>query len=345
MPRLPLALALLAAGPVAAQSPEIVRFRLADTDTTWLTQTRCTDALADGTRACRRVLLSQSDDDADSVRFTVERGNTILNAWLDEEAPYQSHGFDLVRTDLNGDGRAEHVIAHHVSEGNGLGVRWWTLYIVDDRAMTATPLRLGSEEHGDDAFVRTAQGMRLLVGSWEDGTDPRRGPGLYFTGRLYRYDAGRLVPDEAQPVRRRRYLNSFADERGRQYLQEEARGQRGVPGQTPWRWLQHPSTQRLAADPAMPPARRRLSAQAGRYLGPQVRDGVAGPAFLPDGETVPHQMATHIFQNGRLLPAMYVPAGGWPREGVPARLLAFAPYDGPPRDTGGEPMYRIELDR
>lgn len=349
------AAAVLLAAPAFGQTRAavpVVRYRLAETDTTWVTQTRCTDPFSDGTRACRRLVVHDGDGEdvpQDSARFWIEgRNGRPFARWAAAGTFYQSLGFDLVRLDLNGDGQVEHVVAHHVSEGNGLGVRYWTVYVVDDR-QTGTPLTLGTMEHGDDAFVFTPRGWRLLAGAWEDGIDPRRGPGLYFTGRLYRYADGALVPDEAQPVRRRRYLNSFAAERGRTYEAEEnGRGLRGVPGQTPWRWLQHRTTQRLRTDPSLPTTAR-LGEEPVVFLGYGDFDGLTGPAVQRPGNDRPALLDPMLVDapTRRKLPPDYVRAGGWPSGGVPARMAWFAPPPVPPgwEDTGGEATYVVYLPR
>lgn len=355
-PALLLPLLLAAASPALAQAPAratvpVVRFRVAETDTTWVRETRCTDAFSDGTRACRRLAVQDGEGEdmpQDSARFWIEgRNGRLLARWAVPGTFYQSLGFDLVRLDLDGDGQVEHVVAHHESEGNGLGVRFWMLYVVDGRQPERFPLAFASMEHGDDAFVHTPRGWRLLAGAWEEGVDPRRGEGLYFAGRLFRYDAGRLAGDAAQPVRRRRYLNTFANERGRTYEAEEdgsGHGTRGLPGQTPWRWLQHRSTVRTTADPELPPTRRRLRAEPGRYLGTQEHEGELAPAFLAAGEPAPLRTPMVVVQGGRVLPLAYAPAGGWPDGGAPARLVVYAPHDGRARGTGGEPVYVVELD-
>jgi len=339
-PALLAAVSLLAV-PVFGQSPGIVRFRLAETDTTWVTQPRCTEAFEDGTRACRQIVPAPDDEG------WVERPGGTVARWAAAGIAYQSLGFDLVRVDLGGDGTPELVLAHHESEGNGLGVRWWTLYVVDGQHPDAAPLSFASAEHGDDAFVRTPRGIRLLAGTWEDGRDPRRGAGLYFTGRLYRYDGatGTLVPDAAAPAYRRRYLNSFAAQRGRSYEAEERTGQRGVPGQTPWRWLQHRGTLRLRTDPRLPTTRRLGAPEAVQFLGLVAHEGLLGYAYRHAGSDAPSFTGPLLTRGGRLLPDGYVPRGGWPEGGVPARLTRYAPPPVPAgeEDTGGEPTYVVEL--
>lgn len=353
-PPLLLPLLLATAAPALAQAPArvsvpVVRYRVADADTAWMRETRCTEPFSDGTRACRRLVVSGAEgEDApqDSSRFWVEgRNGHVLAQWAEAGTFYQSFGFDLVRLDLDGDGQVEHVVAHHESEGNGMGVRTWTLYVVDGRRPDARPLAFTSSDHGDDAFVRTRRGWRLLATAWEDGQDPRRGHGLYFTGRLYRYDGdrGTLVPDAAEPVRRRRYLNAFASERGRTY---DAETVRGLPGQTPWRWLQHASTARLRADPALPTTRRLGPPETVRFLGPIEHEGMRGYAYRAADADAPSFTDPRLVSGTRALPAAYTPRGGWQASGVPARLTLYAPPPVPRgwEDTGGEATYVIVLD-
>lgn len=323
MRRLLPALSLVFAVPAFGQAPDIARFRIAETDTSWVTETRCTHALADGTRGCRLIVLSTEDESADdSVRFWIERNGVRSAQWATNVAPYQSLGFDLVRIDLDEDGTPEHVFAHHDAEGNGVGVRTWTLWIVDDRAPDRKPLALTTYEYGDDAYPLVNGHRRLLATFWETGTEPRRGEGSYFAGRLYRYDgaAGTLVPDAAAPVYRRRFTNAFQTERGRTY---DAETVRGVPGQSPWRWLQSRSTARLRTDPALPPTSGTTEYRA-RYFGTVGYEGQLVPLVRRDGGTMAEEVEFVTVLDAptrRRLPDDYAPRGGWPSTGAPARLV------------------------
>lgn len=136
----------------------------------------------------------------------------------------RSHGgavddFLVQAVDLDGDGRAELLIANRASESDGLQVRDWELAIVDGES--GEVLHALAQDWGPDAL--SAQGTLLL-------TEWARGQGqIVFTGREYSYAGGRLEPTAA-PVLRRALSAPFEKER------------LAASGGRPRAFLSHPAT-------------------------------------------------------------------------------------------------------
>lgn len=104
--------------------------------------------------------------------------------------------------DLDGDAKAELLVASLASESSGMPVRDWELAIVDGE--TDTVMHLLAQDWGPDAL--SAQGTLLLT-EWAMNAGQ-----IVFTGREYVYEHGRLKASAA-PVRRRALNGAFEKER------------------------------------------------------------------------------------------------------------------------------------
>jgi len=195
----------------------------------------------------RRVCSCTGDT---TIVFRVEEGGRVLQEW-----PANRSWMTLVRVlqgDLDGDGHAETIVNEAVDFGNGLGVRYDEVHIIDGRDPTRAPVVLALEDYEPEgSFVRPASGgeCRLIVTRWQEMREPRRGRGTYFIGQWMRYRDGRLEHDPDRPVVARRLLNSF----------ENARG--STPGE-PFAHLRHRDAQAWTANPAgsLPPLAGRQAA-------------------------------------------------------------------------------------
>jgi hypothetical protein len=171
------------------------------------------------------------------------------------EVPFmgQVDGFQVVEADLDGDGKAERVLAVLNGVSNGLGVAHWTLRVLEPGR--PTPLSFYLAEYGEGTFLRREQGpgCDVLATAWRDLEDPLRGSGLYFIGHRYAYREGALVPVGA-PVRVRRFLREFRQDFG------FANGERGrLPVGHPAKWLSEGWAEAWPQDPMLdaPPTGRR----------------------------------------------------------------------------------------
>lgn len=150
--------------------------------------------------------------DKEEGLFLEEGGARSL---ITPELPFmgQVDGFQVVEVDLDGDGKAERVLAVLNAVSNGLGVAHWTLRVLEPGR--PSPLSFYVAEYGEGTFPRREQGpgCDVLATAWRDLEDSLRGSGLYFIGHRYTYREGALVPVGA-PVLVRRYLRDFRQDSG-----------------------------------------------------------------------------------------------------------------------------------
>lgn len=277
----------VAAAPAEAQVPGCVR-------------AHCI-ALPDG----RRVCTCTGDT---TIALRVEADGRTQHEW---PADYSLAGSpDALRAltgDLDGDGRAETIVAEWQGTSNGLGVSYHELSIFDGRDAARAPLRVQVQEFTPGgSFVRPAAGggCRLVVTRWEGGSEPGRGGGTYLVGRWMRYGDGRLEHDATRPVVARRLLNRFANVRG------------STPGE-PFAHLRHRDARAWPAD-----GRGSLPPLAGRRAGTvRTSHGDTLEIALESGETVRYQRGAVFGEEhgqtvaslvdgttGRPYPDGYVPA-------------------------------------
>ncbi len=131
--------------------------------------------------------------------------------------------FVVQSRDLDGDSKAELLVASRASESSGMPVRDWELAIVDGE--TDAVMHLLVQDWGPDAL--SPQGTLLLT-EWAMHAGQ-----IVFTGREYDYEHGRLKAANA-PVRRRVLNGAF----------EKERLLANAPNRTltPRAFLSHPST-------------------------------------------------------------------------------------------------------
>lgn len=135
---------------------------------------------------------------------TIRRGGAVVYEGRRDTVNFTTKEIEVFRKDLDGDGHAEIIAADFSGMSNGMAVRYWTLAIVDGRTGATTDVPL--VEYGDGSI----RGSTILVTSWE-----WIGSHLYFVARPYRYESGKLLPEKARGMWRRRYLFSFERERAR----------------------------------------------------------------------------------------------------------------------------------
>jgi hypothetical protein len=158
----------------------------------------------------------------------------------------ETSDFEVLQGDLDADGQRELIVANRDYTSNGVGVNFWTISIFSagDLGNFRLPLTFSVEEYGSSGtFVSNGRIVRILATRWLWTTDPkgRRGDGLYLTGQWWRYSRGELIPSSNQAIVARRYLVSFAVERGRTD---------NSPG-IPFKWLSGPKAESLPSDPIL----------------------------------------------------------------------------------------------
>lgn len=148
--------------------------------------------------------------------------------------------------DLDKNKSKELIVVDFNGSGNGLGVNYYTVSIFPDFETKGytIPLTFNDSEFGrDGTFIYDAKKNETLILITEWGgveiQDAKRGGGLYFTGKFFRYAGGRLIPAKDKPILARRYLNSFEKERFRTA---------GDP-RRPYLWLTSPAALKLSGEP------------------------------------------------------------------------------------------------
>ncbi len=119
--------------------------------------------------------------------------------------------FEVVEADLDGDGAKEVMVAALVGVSNGMAAASWQLAILD--GVTRAPRVVKLDEYGEGSFVQAAKGCDLLRTEWRWLFDQKRGSGLYFTGRRFRYGRGQLK-GEGGILIRRWWDDSLMEDRG-----------------------------------------------------------------------------------------------------------------------------------
>ncbi|HLA63396.1 MAG TPA: hypothetical protein VK610_03155 [Rhodothermales bacterium] len=260
-----------------------------------------------GTRVCRQFIAGEGDDQ--HLDFIVTRDGRETARWTEGDAPGR---FTFAAFDAGG----TLLVANFEDMSNGLGVRYWTVYVVPPGARTPT-YRFAVRDFGDRGGSFAAWRGRPVVWAtdWLGGTDPsgRRGSGLYFVGRPFVIGTDGLEPATGVPLRARRYLDSFADQRGE--------------GDTadPRAWLFDRRAEVRTVDLALAGCRRATDRAAVRtvaeeqgtwspYLVLTLADGRRLSYGRTDGGGDDPAPITHLGSRGRLFPQAYRPSD------LPARL-------------------------
>lgn len=237
--------------------------------------------------------------------------------------------FDVVKTDLDGDGRREHVVAFR-REANDVGMSQWNLAVLSGAQPQAAPLLFTAGNYGEGSLIRSQDhsGCDLLTTTWELAWEPGRlNAGWTLLGRPMRYRQGALQPLRDQPILARRLYYSF--EPGAVPLPS------GLTVGTPLRDLTHHNANLRLVEPA---------AQAWNQGESNVAIAAAHPRLEPELGVVPdlrleregyrwqltYQAWDQGFEglgdqaSGRLFPPGYRPADiSWPG-GHTASLVSYA---------------------
>ncbi|MEO5859734.1 MAG: hypothetical protein ABIR33_12380, partial [Pyrinomonadaceae bacterium] len=154
--------------------------------------------------------------------------------------------FFAYRGDLDADGSREIVLVSQEGVGNGMGITFSTVYIIEGRTdgSQARPVSFSIEEFGDGQnFIYNPRTRKteILISYWEsyDSIDRNRGWGMYLLGKWFRYRHRRLEPILSRPTLARRFLFSFADERDNG----------GFENRWPHTWLTDRRAHRLFREP------------------------------------------------------------------------------------------------
>jgi hypothetical protein len=268
--------------------------------------------------------------------FVVEERGKQVGVWPARTFLGETSDFEVLTADFNHDGLAEMIVANHDGTSNGLGVDYWTISIFpDSRTLTVDePLTFSVEEYGSfGTFVVEDTWVRILTTRWVWTKDPKgkRDIGLYLVGHWWRYEAGQLVPQTSRAPIARRYLFSFANERGNT----------GSSDRIPYRWFRNVKAERLKPEQITGPSSRSESgtiqdlsavAKTGSQRTVKITfrtdDGSTVTYNYPRPEDEPNAGPSIDFigdtKSGRIYPIRYFPAriDSW-LKGKRARLRTY----------------------
>lgn len=147
--------------------------------------------------------------------FLIDRPGAERQVLPDDLMAGRFDAFEVTTVDLDGDGRAERVLAAWNSQGNGLGVHRWTIRVFD-----ADWRLLGQLDEvadwGPSSVVRAPRGRRgcdLAATDFVESVNRRGQAGISFQARFHRLAGGRLDPASDRPAVQRRYDFAFQRQR------------------------------------------------------------------------------------------------------------------------------------
>lgn len=149
--------------------------------------------------------------DWESAFLVFKNGKEIFKA-KDEVMAGMYETFYSIKVDLDGNGKSENIVALWNSQGNGLGVNSWTLYLFDN-AWNQKGKPIQTRDWGPSSFVANKKGCDILLTDWAEDFS-KKTPGAGYKGVFYSYHGKNLVKSENRPVLMRRLLDSFDVERG-----------------------------------------------------------------------------------------------------------------------------------
>jgi len=189
-----------------------------------------------------------ANPDMNETKFLIQKSEKTLSI---TDAPYPAaccgmEDFWAYRGDLDKDGSPEVIIAALIGISNGMGISTFEINIFRDPVKSGDqkPLSFMLEEWGENGnfiFDAKRNDTSILVTHWQsfDNLDPKRGYGMYLTGKWFRYKDGMLRPAYEKPTLARRFLYSFADEMNRTWADPR----------TPYLWLKGKNSHRFFSQP------------------------------------------------------------------------------------------------
>jgi hypothetical protein len=193
-------------------------------------------------RICK-CLKDNDDSDSDAV-FILERAGKSVLSWPTTAFLGDTKSFEVLKTDLDSNGHDELIVANLNTVSNGMGVSYWTVAILENKAGNyQSPLLFDTQEYGEGtiSFTTGSRYGQILASEWCSNKDKKRGWGLYFVARWFNYKNGYLIPIKTKDVIARRYLFGFEKER----LKKEK--------SAPLKWANHPQSENRKNDPLILP--------------------------------------------------------------------------------------------
>ncbi len=197
---------------------------------------------AGGLRVCK-----VKEPDARDGKFIVQKSGKTWGSWEAQISVYSdTKSYEVMEIDLDGNGTNEIIVAEFTAQSNGIGFKYYTLFILPDPRTNGfhPPLSFQVEDYGAYGnFVKEINSKEtlILVTNWEsrEVSGKEDSYAMYLTGRWFRYRNGKLQPAFDKPILSRRLLKAF----------EQARANTLEDNVHPYSWLNHPKTEKLKTDP------------------------------------------------------------------------------------------------
>ncbi len=218
----------------------------------------CSD-IENGFSICKHISKNE-------IYLAVERNGKLLGRWNSIEFNGgQFTYYDVLIGDLDNDGLNEITIANKDGISNGLGIHYWTIFILLNPLTFGfhQPLEFKIEEYGSNGSFIKQQGdsrCNIFATEWQFGglkESKRNVDGLYLMGRWFHYQSGRLKPTKRDGVLAKRYLFSFQEERLRTL--DDLR--------IPFLWFKHGTIQHFTNDPVITKEVSRIDGKITNILG------------------------------------------------------------------------------
>lgn len=211
------------------------------------TATGCIRACCTGNDEHLKICKCVTRSEHPEAVFIVESYGKRVSQWPATAFLGDLYDFEVMTGDLDADGDAEIVVANREASGNGMGIHSWKISVIDPHGGFTPSVMFVVEDYGAGSvqFKAPDEPCDILATEWISLDDAERGIGLYLTGKLFRFDQGRLLPAAESLIKKRRYLFSFEKERLETLNSMPEFTHQG----TPLAWLSNEKTESTSTDP------------------------------------------------------------------------------------------------
>ncbi len=172
------------------------------------TMTGCESAYCSNVSDSSQVCACLPSNESDEARMTYTKNGAVVLQWnATLYPPSAASGLRIDAADLNGDGREELVIATLNTVSNGMGVEYWTVWVLSGDKIS-NPVEV--EDYGSMGFLSSnGKQCRLLVTRWIEGWEPNKDYGLYLVGRWFELSGHNMEYTLYRPAIKRRYIDTL----------------------------------------------------------------------------------------------------------------------------------------
>lgn len=295
-------IALCLTSPAVAQSNRLKNYKSVETPVKGFGKAYCAD-LPDNLSVCK-ALVDRTE--TNRAEYLVRQNDKMLSEWKTEITMYSGvEDFEVLEGDLDGDGSTEIIIPQLDGQSNGIGVGFFSIYILPNPTNKEfkPPLVIKTQDFGRNGvfiFNASTRTTDILITYWTENLNlaeviPKvKAGGKYFVGRWFSYRNGKLSPVFEKPVLARRFLESFQAERS-EYDSSDMH---------PYSWLQNKATLQLKSDPEV--STRTLSTTRG-MIEKYERLKLPKQRGSEDDETLFYDQYTVRFDSGKRMTYIFSP--------------------------------------